>query len=703
MEFAGYIEFFIKMFGWCTVAISAWLVTRNVVRTTNALYSFFAKAGLPWGTALHVVMMCHKDRTNLVRMFMEYCILKVRESVLSRKEWRNIIYSYEAQYIKNLHREYVIKIENTFVLRDEVVKKRVEEYFAFLKKKKYSRLFSINSDSYLVFVADIVIDEGYVAPLVQICSLQERFNSDWSQILNHYVTEFGEGKNKFASEVSSFYTWLMWGPSVCITGSDSAYKLCLYGLGDESMAVPLVLTEKSELVWNEIKANLQSNKMGTFVSGKFRLCDSAMYIRHKYNRFDSSAVLFINKMEESENSFLLEDNGESNINQYIKSREYIFSAYIWIMLYYVVKNEEHAGFDCTRATVWFEHANIADNKNVELLTETLVNKCLSYFNKIWESGEYPERIYSIPWAINESVRDALRKAVENIRNDSEHPYQKNYLEQVNLDMADVEQNSILSNIDDEFADEEFVLKYTDIDFDNAENLGLFGRFYCELYMREFPDENERESLDNILEQARRMKSSESSSYHCIIATVGSDIVGGIIGDYFPKVNCGAVEFIVVAPDRRHQRIGTGLISNLVNFFNADAQKYIGKSHIDYYFFEVENPDKVTDANAAVKCKERLGFWNKMSAELLQIDYIQPPLEEGKLSVDYLYLAICVIDTKLSRENIDRSRVFGFLREFFAHAFDIKEPENCIEYQQMLKQVESREKLDILRISDVNGD
>lgn len=702
LDYAGYLDLITKIVGWGTVLVSMWFLVRNIIHTTNGVYSFFAQSGLKWVSALHVVLICRKDRTNLTRLFIEYCVLTIKTAGLSKKEWKKKIYEFESSYVRNLHKTYVIKIENTFVLREENVRRRIEEYFSFLKKPQYSRVFLVNDSTYVSFLADIVVKEGYIAPLVQICSLQDRFNSDWSEILNHYVGEFGYGKNRYASEVSSFYTWLMWGPSVCITANDAAYKLCLYGLGDESMAVPLVLTEKSSSIWQEIKENLSKNKIGTFISGRFRLCDLDTYFEHKYDRFENNAIPFIDSMQLSENRFLLEENGESSVDQYIKSREYIFSAYVWIMLYYTEGEEKHTGFDCSHATVWFEHANIADNKNVELLTKTLVDKCITYFESIFLRGKYKERVYGIPWAINEYVKDALKKEIRKIQMDEKHPFHEAFMKQIDLDMAGIGQDTILSNIDDEFNGDGVTIKYTEIDFDNRESMGLLGRFYCELYVKEFPDENERESLDNMIKQAKRIGKEKECEYHCIIATMGNEIVGGIIGDYFVKDNSGVIEFVVVSPERRHQRIGTRLVSNLVDFFNADALNHNGKSKIDYYFFEVEDPKKMENETARNICEMRLAFWNKMNSKILGMKYIQPPLEKGKGSVDYLHLAICVINQELNYSGIDKEKVLSFLAEFFKYGFGIEDIKDCVELLKMRDDIEKtkEEKIKIIPISEV---
>lgn len=327
---------------------------------------------------------------------------------------------------------------------------------------------------------------------------------------------------------------------------------------------------------------------------------------------------------------------------------------------------------------------------------------MSYFEKIWASDEYKDREYGIPWAVNESVKNALKDSIYRIQQDKSHPYWENYTKQVDLKMADIEQNTILSNIDDEFDQDKLVIKYIDIDFEEQDSLGLLGRFYCELYIKEFPDENERESLDNIIKQAKRMKNERECRYHCILATLGGQIVGGIIGDYFAKSNCGVIEFIVVEQSKRQQRIGSGLISNLINFFNTDAQKYSNKSKIDYYFFEVENPNRMITNNLVENCKKRLSFWNKMSADLLEINYVQPPLEKGKSSVDYLFLAICVVNTQLSRDEIKKERIIRFLQEFFMYAFGIEDINNCKEYKKMICELEESgvDTIKITRITEM---
>jgi hypothetical protein len=78
---------------------------------------------------------------------------------------------------------------------------------------------------------------------------------------------------------------------------------------------------------------------------------------------------------------------------------------------------------------------------------------------------------------------------------------------------------------------------------------LLRRFYAEIYVSEFPDPNERESLENMLAyiQQREAGGYSPNNYHIIIALDGGDPVGCVVADYFAGPNAGVIEYIAVAP------------------------------------------------------------------------------------------------------------------------------------------------------------
>lgn len=119
-------------------------------------------------------------------------------------------------------------------------------------------------------------------------------------------------------------------------------------------------------------------------------------------------------------------------------------------------------------------------------------------------------------------------------------------------------------------------KYLKIDFNNAKHISILDKFYNELYIKEFTDEDEAESLENIKNQSKRIIESNIYNYHCIISILEKEheieIIGGIIGDYFGECNSGVIEFIVVSPNRRKKNVGSTLISTLFDYFNEDAKR-----------------------------------------------------------------------------------------------------------------------------------
>ena len=157
----------------------------------------------------------------------------------------------------------------------------------------------------------------------------------------------------------------------------------------------------------------------------------------------------------------------------------------------------------------------------------------------------------------------------------------------------LQKNIIFQNSISKTKELEIPFEFIKINFDNKEHISILNRFYNELYILEFTDEDERETLENIINQSKIINIKQSN-YHCIIALYENEIIGGIIGDYFCECNCGVIEFIVVDKKKRRLHIASNLISNLFNYFNEDAKLYYNdkKKCVDYCFFECENPNKV---------------------------------------------------------------------------------------------------------------
>ena len=259
-----------------------------------------------------------------------------------------------------------------------------------------------------------------------------------------------------------------------------------------------------------------------------------------------------------------------------------------------------------------------------------------------------------------------------------------------INNKNLKKNKITQNDISKTKEFETPFKYLKINFNNKEHISILNRFYNELYILEFTNENEAESLENIIKQSKRMFNIKECNYHCIIVLQENEIIGGIIGDYLCECNCGVIEFIVVNPKKRRLHIASNLISIIFNYFNEYTKLYYNDNEkcIDYCFFECENPNKV-DLKNKNDCINRLHFWNKKKAYRLNFNYYQTSLEEYKKSVDSEYLCVIIVNESLMMsKSIKKSKIIKFIECYFKYCFnkDINENLELIQMKNDLKNI-----------------
>jgi ribosomal protein S18 acetylase RimI-like enzyme len=221
----------------------------------------------------------------------------------------------------------------------------------------------------------------------------------------------------------------------------------------------------------------------------------------------------------------------------------------------------------------------------------------------------------------------------------------------------------------QFSEYQGSIEYKQIDFDKVEDRGVFWRFYSELYVKEFPIDDERMNLNQIFKQAKRFSEISTAEHFCVIATRDEEIVGGILGDYFILSNSGFIEYIAVDSEERGKNIASNLIRTMTALMSEEAKKYNHET-IDYCFLEVENPVALDDTELKQNASNRLGFWQKLSAKTLEMKYILPPLQEEKNTIYYLMLNVIIYSTKLQITSIPTETVLSFLRDYYQNVICI---------------------------------
>jgi ribosomal protein S18 acetylase RimI-like enzyme len=461
----------------------------------------------------------------------------------------------------------------------------------------------------------------------------------------------------------------MWGPSAKITRqNEGEYKLCEFGLGDELDSIPTVLTDGSAgtALWKEID---EMQKIGRFIEADFTLCETKSYFEKNTGYFGMAASPFIGFLTHNadKTDFIFELKNY-RINQQMESAKYIFTAYLWVMLY----RQDHSQFRRRDDTIvlkaenmipFFEHVNIADGQNTSFLTECLFNKVLSYLRHAAKA--FPDRHYDFVWCLTPQLREEFQKRIREQSQNTQDPFLASLPDRITFSEA-ITPYSLLYALDNEFGNSSVSTEFITIDFSDSRLRGIFARFYGELYLEAFPDKNERETLDNMLAQAKRFSQTKNAYYVCIVAERGGQVVGGIVGDFFPASSSAVSEFVAVHNQHRGERIASRLIHNMLHTMEKRTNK-----PIRYCYAEIENPDVFSNKTLQEEARIRIGFWKKLGAKKINISYYQPPLSDGKQPLHTLFLSVLRWDESLPIESISTKCVLAFLNDFFTYGFGIQ--------------------------------
>jgi len=196
---------------------------------------------------------------------------------------------------------------------------------------------------------------------------------------------------------------------------------------------------------------------------------------------------------------------------------------------------------------------------------------------------------------------------------------------------------------------------------------LCDEFFDELYIPAFPNENEREPVENIVERlcGRRLPVTQM-----LLVTDRGRVAAGCIADLFPDASTLHIIYLVVKDEYRRRGLAKMLLDEWFNWVAPDAK--------DMYL-EADDPDKTAAEDTSFDPATRLSIYARMGFRPLHINYVQPPLEEG---LDYernLLLLYRSTDRKGMKE-----RIRIFLRQFYRNLGYEDSPE----LQKMLDDVEN---------------
>lgn len=231
---------------------------------------------------------------------------------------------------------------------------------------------------------------------------------------------------------------------------------------------------------------------------------------------------------------------------------------------------------------------------------------------------------------------------------------------------------------------------------------LLRDFYQELYVIEFPDPDERESLEN-MERYLELKTQGwygKNNYHITIGIQDGKPIAGVIADYLAEANSGVIEFLVVAPEFRHRKIGKAILEITESLLLADAKQHLGRN-LDCIVAEMNDPFKTTSVRDNVDPAKRTLIWKQWGYDGLDFPYIQPALSNSQQPASNLLL-IAKIFRETWSQSIPSVIVKAIVHEYLRWAMRIETPKACAEYRDMVAFLDERPEVPVLRLDSYIG-
>lgn len=215
-------------------------------------------------------------------------------------------------------------------------------------------------------------------------------------------------------------------------------------------------------------------------------------------------------------------------------------------------------------------------------------------------------------------------------------------------------------------------------------------FYNSLYVDQFPDPDERESLKGMQGYLalREAGGYGENNYHIILGYEGEKVVAACVADYVRNDNAGIIEFIMVDPDTRGKGYGRQMFDYMEGVFHGDARK-AGLPAAAYIAAEMNDPFATDPGSDNLDPFLRSRIWGSWGFGKIDFDYLQPSLGEGQKAVEnLLFMAKDLANPGAS--TIPAATVRSIVYDYLKLAMHKDDPEVVPEFRKMSASLEGRE-------------
>ena len=664
------------------------LIIFMVNKYSKALKEILSPCGMGFWPRLRTLVMCRKSQIKK-RAFIEYAIVETGGFTVNRSEWNAIINGFKAYYSDSEQGELSYTMPNCTLLIYKEFSDAIARYFKFFSDEKVKKVFGIQ-DERLHWVITLHIEEAYATPTCLLTGLLARYDENWEEFIKRYVStayitedNVGAEQNVLSNELYFTFAWLLWGPSYELEYRNYWAGLCQLSFGDESNSIPAVADTETSAADN-LKKRFTANeerRYGALISADLVLYDKKPFYAALRSNINPSNAYFYDKIEKGELAFGAKIKSFAPCLNY-KSKKYYSTAYVWLL--FELEDDEYA-FKPEKSVAFFEHANLADNSTYEFLISTLIDKSLKHFESIYRQPENAGRRYRFVCAMNDKI---AQECVERFRAVMSSGAETGELLKGKIEMEPKHTPAEVFASYDEFFTPSRPFNFVEVSCDDPDTISDLGQFYTDVYLKEFPDENERETFDNFLHYLRQ--SDDAYRYHVVLAKDDAGkVVGGCVFDYFRDSNAGVVEFLAVRNDLQSRGIGSLIYTHVVSVLSEDAQR-LNKRPLEYVCCEIDSPENT-------KSVKHLHFWNKNNFRRLDFRYVQPALSAGKEPVTGLWLVIS--PQRTPSETIPPELVLSVVGDYMRYAMGIEDPETSEEYRAMKRELSEKEAVGLKKIID----
>jgi len=668
----------------------------NLNRFSKVVRALFAKKGLNIFSQIRIVFTCRKSLIKK-RAFLEFAMLRTQGNRIEMHEWKRLINEFKNFFEKN-ETSLVYTIPNCSLLIEKSFSEIVDEYFTFFSDSKTMRYFGI-TDERIPWVLALEIDEAYVTPTCLLTGLLSKYEENWNEFINKYMSSVHITENEtderncvLSNELYMTFAWLLWGPSYEIDCAEYWDGLCQISYGDESNSVPAIADRESSEAKDlrEYLLDREDKHYGCLLSTQVRLYKCAEFYEKEMWGVSTENTYFYNKHKHGDFSFGIRMEDYDLYKNY-KEKKYYCTAYVWVL--FEVENEDDNSFFPERTVAFFEHSNLADTDNYLFLLKRVVEKSIAHFADVYSDKKYHSRKYRFICGMNDEIEDyCIERYEEEMKKDTELAE----LFRKNISLKKKRKAHEVFAGYDEFFSHGKSYSFVELDYANRNDISLLARFYAEIYIEAFPDDDEREKFDNLLYYLKNAHTNKEYRYHILLAKDDEDnVLAGCIFDYYSRRNIAAIEFIAVKQSVQSLGIGSELYQKVVSKINEDAIRH-QKNDVDYIFCEMDSPDYSTKSE-----KKYLYFWNKNGYCKLDFKYIQPPLSESQAAVEHLWLAVA---SQYKMVNyVDSDIVIDFLYCYMKYSMKIDEPRENKCFKKMCSDLKKMKRVDVQKLPLTYGE